>query len=79
MAVVGSPGYFTKHPPPRTPQDLTMHDCINLRLLTHGLYAWKLAITGRELRVRVDGRLVFNTSALILSAAAAGFGLGLSH
>jgi DNA-binding transcriptional LysR family regulator len=75
MAVVGSPDYFTKHPPPRTPQDLTAHDCINLRLPAHGLYAWEFEKNGRDLKVRVEGQLVFNTSALILNAAAAGFGL----
>jgi DNA-binding transcriptional LysR family regulator len=75
MAVVGSPAYFAKHPPPRTPQDLTAHDCINLRLPAHGLYAWEFEKNGRDLKVRVEGQLVFNTSALILHAAAAGFGL----
>ncbi len=75
MAVVGSPGYFAKRPPPRTPQDLTAHECINLRLPTNGLYVWKFEDDERELRVRVDGQLVFNTSALILNAAVAGYGL----
>jgi DNA-binding transcriptional LysR family regulator len=75
MAVVGSPAYFAKHPPPRTPQDLTTHDCINLRLPSHGLYAWEFEKNGRDLRVRVEGQLVFNTAALILNAAGAGFGL----
>jgi DNA-binding transcriptional LysR family regulator len=75
MVVVGSPTYFAKRPPPRTPQDLTAHDCINLRLPSHGLYAWEFEKSGREVRVRVDGQLVFNTSALILNAATAGFGL----
>ncbi|HET7881190.1 MAG TPA: LysR family transcriptional regulator [Acetobacteraceae bacterium] len=75
MAVVGSPSYFARDPPPRTPQDLTAHQCINLRLPNRGLYAWEFEKGGRELRVRVDGQLVFNTSALILHAALAGFGL----
>ncbi|MGE4048513.1 MAG: LysR family transcriptional regulator [Acetobacteraceae bacterium] len=75
MAVVGSPAYFAKRPPPKTPQDLTAHDCINLRLPAHGLYAWEFERNGRELRVRVDGQLVFNTSAFILNAALGGFGL----
>jgi DNA-binding transcriptional LysR family regulator len=75
MAVVGSPAYFARRPVPRTPQDLTAHDCINLRLPTHGLYAWEFEKNGRELRARVDGQLAFNTSALILNAATAGFGL----
>src|SRR5919199_521503 len=57
MAVVGSPGYFVKRAPPRTPQDLTAHHCINLRLPVHGLYPWEFEKSGRELRVRVDGQL----------------------
>ena len=75
MAVVASPAYFAKYTPPRTPQDLTAHECINLRLPTHGLYAWEFEKNGRQLKVRVDGQLVFNTSALILNAAVAGYGL----
>jgi DNA-binding transcriptional LysR family regulator len=76
MAVVGSPVYFARRPPPKRPQDLTGHDCINLRLPTHGgLYAWEFERNGRELRVRVEGQLVFNTAALILKAAIDGFGV----
>ncbi len=36
MAVVGAPAYFIRRPKPKKPQDLTAHDCINLRLPTHG-------------------------------------------
>ncbi len=76
MAVVGAPSYFEKRKRPRTPQELTAHDCINLRLPTRGgLYAWEFEKDGRELRVRVEGQLVFNNLGLRLSAALAGFGL----
>jgi DNA-binding transcriptional LysR family regulator len=76
MAVAGAPGYFARHPPPRTPQDLTAHRCINLRLPTHGgLYAWEFEQNSRELRVRVEGQLIFNSPALMLEAALAGLGL----
>jgi DNA-binding transcriptional LysR family regulator len=76
MAVVGSPAYFTKRPEPRKPQDLLGHDCINLRLLTHGgLYVWEFEKGGRELKVRVDGQLVFNGTSQMLGAALAGFGI----
>jgi DNA-binding transcriptional LysR family regulator len=76
MAVVGAPSYFASRPPPKTPQDLTSHDCINLRLPTYGgLYAWEFEKRGRELRVRVEGQLVFNNIALRLNAVLAGFGL----
>jgi len=76
MAVVGAPAYFAKRPQPKTPQDVTEHHCINLRLPTSGgLYAWEFEKDGRALRVRVEGQLVFNSSALSLKAALAGFGL----
>jgi DNA-binding transcriptional LysR family regulator len=76
MAVVGAPSYFAKRPRPKTLQDLTAHNCINLRLPTHGgLYAWEFEKGGRELRVRVEGQLVFNGTAPMLDAALAGFGL----
>ena len=43
MAVVGAPSYFAKRRRPKTPQELTAHDCINLRLPTYGgLFAWNL-------------------------------------
>ena len=76
MAIVASPAYFSKRPPPKTPHDLAVHDCINLRLPTHGgLYAWEFAKNGHELNVRVQGQLAFNSSPLILRAALAGFGM----
>jgi len=76
MAVVGAPSYFAKRSPPKKPQDLTDHSCINLRLPTHGgLYAWEFEKGGRELKVRVDGQLIFNGTAQMLNAALAGFGL----
>lgn len=76
MAVAGSPDYFRKRKPPRMPQELTGHSCINLRLSSHGgLYAWEFEKRGRKLNVRVDGQLVFNSSNLILHAALEGRGL----
>src|SRR5436305_1132447 len=77
MAVVGSPSYFEAHKKPRVPQDLTNHNCINLRLPTHGgsLYAWEFEKNGRELHVRVEGQLVFNGADALLKASLKGIGL----
>jgi DNA-binding transcriptional LysR family regulator len=76
MAVVGTPSYFKARPQPKTPQDLIEHNCISLRLPTHGgLYAWEFGKGGRELRVRVDGQLTYNTTAQMLNAALTGSGL----
>src|SRR6476620_7532269 len=36
MAVVGAPAYFAARGKPKLPQDLTAHDCINIRLPTYG-------------------------------------------
>jgi DNA-binding transcriptional LysR family regulator len=75
-AVVGAPSYFERRPPPRTPHDLTDHDCINLRLPTSGgLWTWPFAKGGRELRVRTEEQLVFNTVPLMANMAVAGLGL----
>jgi len=76
MAVVGAPSYFRRRPDPKKPQDLVGHNCINLRLSTHGgLYAWEFEKGNRELKVRVEGQLVFNGTFQMLNAALAGFGL----
>src|SRR2546430_4376831 len=76
MAVVGAPSYFKGRSEPKKPQDLINHNCITLRLPTHGrLYAWEFEKGGRELRVRVEGQLTYNTTGQMLTAALAGLGL----
>lgn len=76
MAAVGSPAYFTTRQKPQTPHDLTGHSCINMRLPTYGgIYVWEFEKDGHELRVRVEGRLVFNNIALRVNAAVEGMGL----
>ncbi len=76
FAAVGAKSYFAKRPPPKTPQDLVGHTCINLRFPTHGgLYAWEFERDGRELKVRVEGQVVFNGVFQVLNAALAGFGI----
>jgi len=76
FAVVGSKSYFAKRSLPKIPQDLISHACINLRLPTYGgLYAWEFEKGGRELKVRVEGQLAFNSIFQVLDAALAGFGI----
>jgi DNA-binding transcriptional LysR family regulator len=76
QALVGAPSYFALRPKPETPDDLTTHACINLRLPTSGgLWPWPFAKGGRELKVRAEGPLAFNTISLILNTALAGLGL----
>lgn len=77
MAVVASPTYLREHPAPQAPSDLAAHNCINLRLPTHGsLLQWDFEKDGHELKARVEGQWTFNSSVPILRAAVAGCGLG---
>jgi len=76
MAAAAAPAYLARYGKPRTPQDLTEHNCINLRLPTRGgLYAWELEKGRRELRVRVEGQLIFNSAGPMVKAALAGLGI----
>jgi DNA-binding transcriptional LysR family regulator len=76
MTVVGSSDYFAHHRPPLKPQDLTEHDCVGLRLPTHGgLLSWEFKRRGKNTNAHVAGRLVFNTTELIVGATLAGHGL----
>jgi DNA-binding transcriptional LysR family regulator len=76
MAVVGTTSYFRTRPEPNKPQELVGHNCINLRLPSHGgLYAWEFEKGSRELKVRVDGQMTCNGAIQMLNAALAGLGL----
>ncbi|MDE3820124.1 LysR family transcriptional regulator [Sinorhizobium meliloti] len=76
MALVASPGYFERHPLPKTPQDLTDHNCINIRLPTYGgVSPWGLEKDERDVKVRGDGQLVFNSLAMRLASALDGLGV----
>lgn len=76
LVAVASPAYFAKNPVPETPKDLVGHSCINHRQATSGgLYAWEFEQDGRELRVRVEGQLTFNSSVAMIDATLQGYGI----
>lgn len=76
MAVVGSAAYFTTHPRPQTPEDLTAHSCIGMRLPTYGgVFPWEFGKDGHEVNVRVDGQLIFNNIGMRLNSVLSGLGL----
>ncbi|TIX40792.1 MAG: LysR family transcriptional regulator [Mesorhizobium sp.] len=76
LAAVGAPSYFAKHPKPVHPKELVAHTCINFRLPSSGaLYVWEFEERGNEIKVRVDGQLVFNNIFDSLEAALDGFGI----
>lgn len=76
MAAVAVPGYFASRGIPENPRDLMNHRCINQRMQTSGgLYVWDFEQQGKQVNVRVDGQLIFNTSSHIVDAALTGLGI----
>lgn len=76
LRAVASPEYLARQGIPETPQDLVSHVCINTRQATWGgFYAWEFEKDGRELRVRVEGQLSFNSSISQIDAAVKGYGI----
>lgn len=76
MVVVASPGYFAQNGIPETPYELQNHNCINMRLPTlGGIYNWEFSKDGKEIRVKVEGQLIFNNLASRVDAALTGMGI----
>jgi DNA-binding transcriptional LysR family regulator len=76
VAVVGAPEYFAKRSPPRTPEDLARHSCIQYRLIADGaLFKWPFERNGKSQRITVDGRVIVNDPDLAVRAAVDGLGI----
>lgn len=76
MAIVGAPDYLSRKGIPVSVAHLVDHQAINLFLPSSGTAnRWRLVRGGREVRVRMEGQLLFNTIDLILDAAIDGHGL----
>jgi DNA-binding transcriptional LysR family regulator len=75
FAVVGSPAYFARHKPPRTPGDLHAHRCIRARMPSGAIYSWEFERHGEAVRIDARGSLMVDEPGLMLQAAHAGLGL----
>jgi DNA-binding transcriptional LysR family regulator len=79
VAVVGAPAYFARRPPPRTPDDLAQHRCVQYRLRAEGeVFAWRLERNRKSRRVSVNGRVMVNDTDLAIRAALDGLGIAYS-
>jgi DNA-binding transcriptional LysR family regulator len=76
LAVVGAPPYFARRPPPRTPDDLAQHSCIQYRWTDDGaVFEWAFERRGKSRGISLDGRVMVNNPDLALRAAVDGLGL----
>jgi len=76
FAVVATPAYFSRHKPPRTPDDLRKHQCIRTRMPSGKMFHWEFERHGQMVRVDVDGPMTLDDGALILEAVRSGVGVG---
>src|SRR5258706_4350066 len=67
VAVVGAPAYFALRRPPRTPDDLARHSCVQYRLAADGpIFEWPIKRDGKARRIAVEGRVIVNNPDLAI-------------
>jgi len=75
-AFVGSPKYFEQRSPPRTPDDLAAHTCIEYRLTPNGAVTpWSFERNGKTKRMSLAGAVAINDPDLAIRAAIDGLGI----
>ena len=76
VAVVGAPAYFARRRPPRAPDDLAQHSCIQFRRAGDGtVFVWPFERNRQSRRLSVDGRVMVNDPDLAVRAAVDGLGI----
>jgi DNA-binding transcriptional LysR family regulator len=75
LAVVGSPAYFKRCEPPKSPDDLREHACLRWRRSNGALASWPFNDDGRSVEMFVRGPLIARDFSTLLAAAIEGVGL----
>lgn len=75
FTVVGSPAYFRNHPLPRSPNDLTMHDCIRYAFPSGAIFNWEFRKHDQKVAVSVEGPLTTDSQEVMIEGALSGVGL----
>jgi DNA-binding transcriptional LysR family regulator len=76
IAVVGAPTYFARRRPPRTPDELVRHRCVQYRRAADGnVLMWLFERNRKSRRISVDGRVMVNETDLAVRAAVDGLGI----
>jgi DNA-binding transcriptional LysR family regulator len=76
VAVVAAPSHFARRRPPRTPDDLARHSCVQYRRGADGeVFDWAFERNGKSRKISVDGRVMVNNPDLAVRAAVDGLGI----
>jgi len=79
VVVVGAAEYFARQRPPRTPDDLARHSCVQYRMAEDGaVLKWPFEQNGKTRRISVDGRVMVNDTDLAVRAAVDGLGIAFT-
>ncbi|WP_192561374.1 LysR family transcriptional regulator [Pseudomonas gozinkensis] len=73
--VVGSPGFFERHPAPQKPEDLHALPCIRHRFPSGSMYRWEFERGGIEQEIEINGPLTLGDVSLMIGPALQGLGL----
>jgi DNA-binding transcriptional LysR family regulator len=74
VVLVGAPSYFARRPPPRMPDDLARHSCVEYRR-GPDVFTWPFERNRKRRRIAVAGRVKVNTPDLAVRAAVDGLGI----
>jgi DNA-binding transcriptional LysR family regulator len=75
VAVVGAPTYFARQRPPRAPDDLVHHSCVQYRRAAGSVFEWPFERDGKSRGISLDGRIMVNDMDLAVRAAVDGLGI----
>ncbi|WP_413987721.1 LysR family transcriptional regulator [Labrys okinawensis] len=75
FAVVASPDYLDRHPPPQRIDDLRGHACLRIRRSNGSIGSWSFMEDGKAVEAIVSGPLVAHDYPTLLGAAIQGLGL----
>ncbi len=74
--VVGSKDYFSQHPVPSHPRDLSAHNCMHFTYYSRA-DDWNFTDHGRTVSVRIHGRMRTDNQEALLDAVLSGAGLAV--
>jgi DNA-binding transcriptional LysR family regulator len=75
IVVVGASSYFAQKRPPRTPDDLARHTCIQFALGDGAMCEWIFERNGKSWKVPTKGQVTVNSIELAVRAAVDGLGV----
>lgn len=76
MCVVATPAYFAENGEPSSPGELVNHNCLALRLETHGeIYAWEFSKNGQKVNLRPEGQIISNSPRQLANYCRMGTGI----